>query len=168
MEQQPLRGFQAEWTRPQIESEQVVRLQEQVKHLQSMLVQKQSEVDTMNKWQFGDQYLGQDDVLKDQMNEYKARVSVQQERDVQEMADAAYQTVQTLQNLLDQKKEMLRQKDDHIARMREQMETQRKVDADTIANLREQITATGTSTLSKLHEAASRMESQGGHRQSQG
>lgn len=56
-------------------------------------MQKQSEVDTMNKWQFGDQYLGQDDVLKDQMNEYKARVSVQQEKDVQEMADAAYQTV---------------------------------------------------------------------------
>lgn len=55
----------------------------------------------MNKWQFGDQYLGQDDVLKDQMNEYKARISVQQEKDVQEMADAAYQTVQTLQNLLD-------------------------------------------------------------------
>jgi len=93
MEQQPLRGYQAEWTRPQIESEQVARLEEKVKHLQSLLMQKQSEVDTMNKWQFGDQYLGQDDVLKDQMNEYKARVSVQQEKDVQEMADAAYQTV---------------------------------------------------------------------------
>lgn len=58
MDQQPLQGFQAEWTRPQIESERVAKLEEKVKHLQSMLVQKQSEVDTMNKWQFGDQYLG--------------------------------------------------------------------------------------------------------------
>jgi len=57
MEMQPLQGFQAEWTRPQIESERVAKLEEKVKNLQSMLVQKQTEVDTMNKWQLGDQYL---------------------------------------------------------------------------------------------------------------
>lgn len=77
------------------------------------------------------------------------------------MADAAYQTVQTLQNLLDQKKELLRAKDQQIEKLREQMEIQTKSDANTIANLREQISATGSSTLSKLHEAAVRMEGAG-------
>lgn len=38
------------------------------------------------------------------------------------------------------------------------MEQQRKIDADTIASLRDQVAITGTSTLSKLHEAATRME----------
>lgn len=53
------------------------------------------------------------------------------------MADAAYQTVQTLQNLLDQKKELLRSKEQQMQRLREEMENQRKIDADVIAKLRD-------------------------------
>lgn len=39
------------------------------------------------------------------------------------------------------------------------MEEQRKIDQDTIAELRNQIAITGSSTLSKLHEAVTRMDS---------
>lgn len=35
------------------------------------------------------------------------------------MADAAYQTVQTLQNLLEQKKELLKSKDVHMQKLRD-------------------------------------------------
>ena len=43
------------------------------------------------------------------------------------------------------------------------MEEQRKIDQDTIAKLRDQISITGTSTLSKLHEAATRMDASNPH-----
>ena len=56
-------------------------------------MQKETEINTLNKWQFGDQYLSSDDQIKDKIEEYKARVSAHQEKDAQEMADAAYQTV---------------------------------------------------------------------------
>jgi chromosome segregation ATPase len=46
------------------------------------------------------------------------------------------------------------------------MDEQRKADANTIASLREQISATGSSTLSKLHEAAVRMEGAGARQSS--
>lgn len=41
------------------------------------------------------------------------------------------------------------------------MEEMRHRDAKTIAELRDQISIAGNSTLSKLHEAATRMESKG-------
>ena len=41
------------------------------------------------------------------MKEFKTRVNVEQEKDVQSMAEAAEQTVKTLQSLLEQKKESL-------------------------------------------------------------
>lgn len=35
----------------------------------------------MGKWQLGDQYLSQDDQLKDKIEEYKVRMSAHQEKD---------------------------------------------------------------------------------------
>lgn len=43
--------------------------------MQSMLTEKKQEIDRLNRWGVGDEYLGQDAVLKDQMDEYKARVT---------------------------------------------------------------------------------------------
>lgn len=83
------------------------------------------------------------------------------------MAEAAEQTVKTLQSLLEQKKESLLQKEDMIKKLRDQMEKRQQMDAETIASLRDQLAMTGNSTLSKLHEAASRMETSGA-RQTQG
>lgn len=50
-----------------------------------------------------------------------------------------------------------------MQKLRDQMEEQRKIDADVISKLLEQLAITGNSTLSKLHQAATRMETQGAH-----
>lgn len=68
------------------------------------------------------------------------------------MADAAYQTVKTLQDMLDQKNELLRSKEEHIERLRQQMMQQREQDAIEISKLREQLSITGNNTLNKLHQ----------------
>lgn len=45
------------------------------------------------------------------------------------MADAAYQTIKTLQDMLDNKNQAIRAKEDQIAKMRQQMNQQRELDA---------------------------------------
>ena len=81
-----------------------------------------------------------------------AEVSAVQQNENKEIADAAYQTVKTLQDLLDKKNDVLRQKETHIAELREKMMQQREQDALEITKLREQLSATGNSTLNKMHE----------------
>jgi hypothetical protein len=68
------------------------------------------------------------------------------------MADAAYQTVQTLQGMLDSKIEMIRKKESIIAELKGQMQQQRRIDLDEIASLRKRLADTGETTLSKMHE----------------
>ena len=68
------------------------------------------------------------------------------------MADAAFQTIKTLQEMLDQKNAQLRSKEEQIEKMRKQMIEQRDIDAQEIAKLQQQNTLTAGTTLNKLHE----------------
>lgn len=45
-------------------------MHEQIRKLQVLLKQKQSEIDTMQQWMYGDEYLKQDAVLQDKMKEF--------------------------------------------------------------------------------------------------
>lgn len=72
------------------------------------------------------------------------------------MADAAYQTIQTLQELLDVKSEAVRKKEDIILKLRNQMQQQREIDANTITELQQQLSITGNTTLGKLHDIVAR------------
>jgi methionine salvage enolase-phosphatase E1 len=90
-----------------------------------LLEQKTSEIDTMQQWLFGDEYLKQDAVLQEKMKDFRVRVNVEQDRETQGMAEAAEQSIKTLQNLLEQKNESLRQKEQHLEKLRQTMEEQR-------------------------------------------
>lgn len=48
------------------------------------------------------------------------------------MMDAAYQTIKTLQDMLDVKNQAIRAKEEQVAKMRQQVATQRELDAQTI------------------------------------
>ena len=49
------------------------------------------------------------------------------------MADAAYQTIKTLQDMLDNKNAAIRAKEEQMSKLRMQMNDQREIDAQTIA-----------------------------------
>lgn len=72
------------------------------------------------------------------------------------MADAAYQTIKTLQDMLDNKNQAIKNKEQQIATMRDNMSRQRNQDAKTIEDLRNQISMTGNTTLAKMQEIVSR------------
>ena len=72
------------------------------------------------------------------------------------MMEAAYQTIKTLQDMLDVKNQAIRSKEEQVAKMRQQVSAQRELDAHTIQQLRDQISFTGNSTLAKMQEIVSK------------
>ena len=68
-----------------------------------------------------------------------------------EMADAAYQTIKTLNEMLEQKKLQLKSKEDQIDKLRQQMADQREKAAHEYMKLQSEVTAAGKSTLANLH-----------------
>jgi hypothetical protein len=75
------------------------------------------------------------------------------------MADAAYETVKTLQQMLDNKNETIQAKEGIIKNLKDQMMEQRKTDLEEIAVLRKRLTDTGDTTLSKMHEIVAKHDS---------
>lgn len=78
------------------------------------------------------------------------------------MADAAYETIKTLQDMLTQKNEQVKHKEEHISRLRDQMRIARESDATTIRGLQEQLSSTGNNALNKLQELMNRPINSGG------
>ena len=68
-----------------------------------------------------------------------------------EMADAAYQTIKTLNEMLEQKKKQLKTKEDQIDQLRKDMANQREKSAMEYMQLQSELTAAGKSTLANLH-----------------
>lgn len=67
------------------------------------------------------------------------------------MADAAYQTIKTLREMLEQKKTQVRSKEEQIDRLRTQLAEERERHAEQYSKLQAEVTATGKSTLANLH-----------------
>jgi len=53
--------------------------------------------------------------------------------------------------MIEQKNEQLKRKEENISRLREQMKQQAQLDANTINEWREQNSAAGNTTMTKLH-----------------
>ena len=70
----------------------------------------------------------------------------------EEMANAAQQTIKTMQEMLKQKNEQLKRKENLITSLRDNMKAQAEQDATTISELKKDISLTGQNTLSKLHQ----------------
>ena len=103
-----------------------------------------------------DQFLqGGDEAVNAALVDQRIKFQKEHERENTEMADAAYQTIQTLNEMLQQKKKQISTKDEQIKNLREQMQQQRSVDQEEIRKLREQASGVGASALAKIHRLAS-------------
>ena len=89
-----------------------------------MLNQRNTEVGRLKMWQEGDKYLSEDIVLKDAIEDHRLKTLAVAEKEQKEISDAAYQTVKTLQEMIEQKNEQLKRKEENITRLREQMKQQ--------------------------------------------
>ena len=63
--------------------------------------------------------------------------------------------------MIEQKNEQLKRKEENITRLREQMKQQAQMDANTINELREANSATGNTTMNKLHTIVAKHDAAG-------
>ncbi len=102
-------------------------------------------------WQEGDKYLSEDMVLKDTIEDHRIKTLDVARKEQKEISDAAYQTVKTLQEMIEQKNNWLQRKEANIEELRNKMKTQAQLDAQIINDLREKISTHGDTTMNKLH-----------------
>ena len=113
-----------DWTAKEMLAEkegQVDRLQKELEELRSGVMSRDSELKQLRKWHQGDQYLSDDVVLKDAIEEHRIKTMAVHEKEQKEISEAAYQTVKTLQDMIEQKNEQLKRKEENIERLRDQM-----------------------------------------------
>ena len=62
-----------------------------------------------------------DDKMKDVIEDHRIKTMAVAEKQSKEIQDAAYQTVKTLQDMIEEKNKQLKRKEEQIERLREQM-----------------------------------------------
>jgi len=140
-----------------LHEEQASKLAQEVAQLKDEVLYKDSVIRKLKSWRDTDAYVGagedgmQDDVLEAQRVKFQAV----HEQENKEMADAAYQTIKTLNEMLEQKKTQVRSKEEQIERLRQQLAEQRELHAEQCMKLQAEVTATGKSTLANLHRLVS-------------
>ena len=130
---------------------------------------KDSVIRKLQGWREADvAVMGGEDGMADVMEEQRAKFQAVHDQESKEMADAAYQTIKTLNEMLEQKKVQLRAKEEHIDKLRQQMAEQRELAAEQYMELQSKATATGKSALANLHRLAANQEASaaGAERQS--
>ena len=91
-------------------------------------------------------------MIKEAIDETIMKQNQVKQQENKEMADAAYQTIKTMQEMLDQKNEQLKRKEDHIQNLRDEMKNQANQDAMIINKLKQDISITGNSTLNQMQQ----------------
>jgi alcohol dehydrogenase class IV len=94
--------------------------------LKDELERKTARLQQLEGWQESDSYVRNSGAGIEDAGRYEAA----NDKDSKEMADAAYQTITTLNEMLEQKKQQVRSKEEQIDRLREQMADQRVIHAD--------------------------------------
>ena len=136
----------------QLHQDQVTKLTHEVARLQDELRHKDSVIRRLKSWNDADDYVAEgEDALKGVMEQERVKFQAAHDQESKEMADAAYQTIKTLREMLEQKKTQVRSKEEQIDRLREQLAEERERHAEQFSKLQAEVTATGKSTLASLH-----------------
>ena len=131
----------ATWGSQQISDDQALerihKLENQVKEYELKIIQKDSLLQRFENWQIDDKYLqGADETTKQVIDEHRFKQQQAHDQENKEMADAAYQTIKTMQEMLEQKNAQLKRKEENIANLRDQVKRQAEMDANELNKLR--------------------------------
>ena len=114
-----------------LHDEQLAKMATELARLKDEVSYKDSVIRKLQGWQEADAaVMGGEDGVADVMEEQRAKFQAVHDQESKEMADAAYQTIKTLNEMLEQKKVQLRAKEEHIDKLRQQMAEQRELAAE--------------------------------------
>jgi len=136
--------------------DQISKLNQENNQLREELAFKDTQIRQLRTWQDTDNMvMGDDAGARDQFEHERVKFQAVHDQENKEMADAAYQTIKTLNEMLEQKKTQVRSKEEQIEKLRQQLADQREHAAAEQMKLQAEVTATGKSTLASLHRMVS-------------
>jgi len=80
---------------------QIKKLKEELKNAVETIKSRDMIINRFKEWQLADKYLSQDHVLKEAIDKHRVQTHEIHEQESKEMAEAAYVTIKTLQEMLD-------------------------------------------------------------------
>ena len=117
-----LAGHDEKLPREAHSEDQTGKLASEIAKLTEEVQQKDAVIRKLRSWHDTDAYvMGGEEGMKDVMEEQRIKFQAVHDQENKEMADAAYQTIKTLNEMLEQKKIQLRSKEDQIDKLRQQM-----------------------------------------------
>ena len=107
---------------------QIKKLKEELRKATEAIKSRDGIINRFKDWQLADKYLQQDEVLREAIDKHRSKTQEIHDQESKEMAEAAYVTIKTLQEMIDQKNEQLRKKDGLIEKINHQAALQREQD----------------------------------------
>ena len=114
--------------------------EEEITNLKTQILSKERQLERLREWQLEDNLLSEDEKIKDIIESNKVKIDEMHEKESQEMAQAAYKTIKTLQDLIDTKNNQWKRKDDIIKELKDRLNIQKQQDTAQILKLNEELT----------------------------
>ena len=112
---------------------------EEIVSLQTQIQSKDKQLNRLREWQLEDKLLGEDEKIRDIMDSNKVRIDQMHEEESREMAQAAYKTIKTLQELVEDKNKQNKRKEGIINELKQRMIEQKQEDTREIVRLNEEL-----------------------------
>ena len=113
--------------------------EEEINNLQTQIISKERQLDRIREWKLEDDLLSEDEKMKDVIDGNKSKYEQHQEAEQKEMAQAAYKTIKTLQELIETKTTQWKNKEEIIKQMQEKLNLQKQQDTSEIVRLNEEL-----------------------------
>lgn len=114
--------------------------EEEIASLRTQIISKERQLDRLREWQLEDNLLSEDEKIKDIIDSNKVKIDQMHEKESQEMAQAAYKTIKTLQELVETKNTQCKRKEEIIKELKDKMNLQKQQDTAEIIRLNEAVT----------------------------
>lgn len=126
--------------------------EDEISSLRSQIISKEKQLDRLREWQLEDNLLSEDERLKDVIDSNKAKIENMHETETKEITQAAHKTIKMLQEMVENKSEQCKRKDEIIKDIQERMNRQKQEDTVEIVRL--------TYDLNEARKAQSNVEFQ--------
>lgn len=109
--------------------------EDEIANLKTQIVSKEKQLERLREWQLEDNLLSEDEKMKDIIDSNKVKIDEMHEKESAEMAQAAHKTIRMLQEIVENKSNQCKRKDDIIQELKNRMTQQKKEDTKEIVRL---------------------------------
>ena len=136
----PMGEFMVKKADVRIMQAKVRNQEDEISSLRAQIISKEKQLDRLREWQLEDNLLSEDERLKDVIDSNKAKVENMHEQETKEITQAAHKTIKMLQELVENKSNQCKRKEEIIKDIQERMNQQKQEDTREIVRLTHELT----------------------------